>query len=377
MLHSLEEFSDSIYESRESEQQRRNFRQLERLASDPSFRDKQYTRHSISKGNGEERVLRSPSRPLKYVQRRILSLLSDAVAASQLDETGETGETGETCGADGSLEAARVPLLAPCAMAYRPGRGVLDCALPHTGARVLLHLDLKDFFGHLRLPAVFSAIDRALRVSSAVGRHYLNAYDRTSYEASDCYNSVLSFYFAQLCTLNGSLPQGAPTSPLLSNLVFAPSDWEIMALCRDRELAYTRYSDDLFFSGAEIDARSLIKSVGDLLGEKGFVLNREKTAVSGPGFRHRVTGVVVNEKPQASREYRRKIRQEIYCISKFGLEEHLSRLKSTPPVSSSAQIARPDPASYRNQLSGRVAFVLQINPQDREFREYADFLRQL
>lgn len=359
MLHSLKEFSDFIYESTEPEQRRKNFHQLERLASDSSFREQQYTRHFIPKQKDETRLLLAPSRPLKYVQKRILSLLNDAVAAS------------------GSFEVKHAPLLAPCAMAYRPGLSIRDCALPHTGAKVLLHLDLKDFFGHVEFPAVFSAIDQALCFSPAVGRHYLNSYDRVSYETSNHYNSVLSFYFARLCTLNGFLPQGAPTSPLLSNLVFAPLDWKIMALCQDWELTYTRYSDDLFFSGARVDARALIKRVRELLGPKGFLLNREKTAVLGPGFRHRITGVVVNQKTQVSREYRREIRQEIYYIRKFGLEEHLSRLEQTAPISNAHEKTPPDLVSYRNQLSGRVAFVLQINPQDKEFRKYADFLRSL
>lgn len=297
---------------------------------------KEYRMFWLAKRGGKYRPISTPAPGLMKVQRGILVLLA-------------YGE------------------ISPCATAYRAGKSLLDNAALHVGQPLLVKLDLQDFFGSIRFPAVFSAIDGALRRHPEVGPH-TKAYPPEAKEAQN-YNNLLSFFFAQFCTLDGVLPQGAPASPMLSNLVFLPLDQQIAAFCAAQGIAYTRYSDDLTFSG-DFYPDSLIPFVRRLLGENGFRLNSRKTVIARSGNRQQVTGVLVNAHPQAGRAYRRRIRQEMYYIRRFGAASHLLHEGRTD--------AALQPAPYLNGLLGRIQFVLQICPYDREFLEYrGEILRLL
>ena len=126
-------------------------------------------------------------------------------------------------------------------------------------------------------------------------------------------------------------------------------------------VSYTRYSDDMTFSG-EIDAPLIIREVRQELCKLGLRLNDKKTAVIKNSACQKVTGIVVNEKMQVSLNYRKKIRQEIYYIRKFGLNEHLNRLNIK------------DSNKYLNSLLGRILFVLQVDPENNEFIKYKNFV---
>ena len=95
----------------------------------------------------------------------------------------------------------------------------------------------------------------------------------------------------------------------------------------------------------------------------GFSLNEKKTKLLKDGVRQSVTGIVVNEKPQVSRDYRKKLRQEIYYCMKYGVTWHLERLREETGNAVEEQ-------RYICSVLGRIQFVLQVNPEDREFAEY-------
>jgi Retron-type reverse transcriptase len=328
MLHTLEDFCAYLYHNKDKRHFYRCYYQLVRFSRD-GYRRNCYTLRRLPKKSGGTRLICEPSLPLKRIQRGILPLLSGGESAY--------------------------------AVAYTEGKSIRDNALPHLGQPLVVKLDIRDFFGSIRFSQVFRAIDRALESSPLVGHHYLNADDRACVENKN-HNSILSFYFARFCTLDGALPQGAPTSPLLSNLVLAPVDEIIGEYCEKRRIAYTRYSDDMTFSGA-FNPLSLIDFVRHILSTNGFELNSRKTKILGRGFRRKITGVVVNEKLQAAREYRRKIRQEMHYIQKYGLEDHLGH--------KGAKMAS---GEYRNQLLGRIGFVLQLSPENLEFRQYKKWI---
>lgn len=330
MIHTLEDFCTYLYRNKDGLKQSRCFYQLVRFSRN-QYRKSCYTLRSLPKKGGGVRLICEPSPPLKRIQRGILPLLSGGESVY--------------------------------ATAYTAGRSVLDNALPHVGHPLVVKLDIRDFFGSVTFPQVFRAIDKALKASPLTGCHYLNADDRACVENKN-YNSVLSFYFARFCTLGGTLPQGAPTSPLLSNLVFAPIDAIIGEYCKKRRITYTRYSDDMTFSGA-FNPLSLIDFVRHILSVNGFELNDGKTKILGRGVRQTVTGASVNETLQATREYRGKIRQEMHYIRKYGLAGHLERVK-----------IRTEPEQYRNQLLGRIGFVLQLSPGNTEFRQYKKWLAE-
>ncbi|WP_444658412.1 reverse transcriptase family protein [Caproiciproducens sp. R2] len=328
MLHTLEDFCRYLYHNRDGRKFYRCYYQLLRLSRE-KYRCGCYTLRELPKGESGTRLLCVPNRALRRVQKGILGLL---------------------------------PAAGPrCATAYLPGKSVLDNARPHLGQPLVVKLDIHAFFDSISFAQVFRAVDRALEVSPCVGCHYLNADDRSFLENRN-YNGVLSFYFARFCTLGGSLPQGAPTSPLLSNLVFGPIDGQISAYCGRRGIAYTRYSDDMTFSGS-FNPLALIDFVRRVLAENGFTLNDRKTRILNRGQRRKITGVVANQKLQAPREYRREIRRELYYIRKYGWESHLAH----------ENIAQ-GPEEYRRSLLGRVGFVLQLCPADGEFLRYRQWL---
>lgn len=325
MLHTLEDFCGFLWPDVDADALRRRYYWLCRLTEN-GRRAECYRELLLPRGDGRVRRVQAPSEPLKRVQRALLPLLSN-------------GE------------------VSPHAAAYRKGVCIRDNAAPHAGSPLVVKLDIHDFFGSIRFASVFSAIDRALRLSPLAGVHYLNAYDRSEPDPRH-YNRVLSYYFTCFCTLHGGLVQGAPTSPHLSNLVFAPLDTLIAGYCQKRRITYTRYSDDMTFSGA-FNAHGLMGFVEHLLRVNGYRLNEKKTAVLGKGVRQKITGVVVNSGPQSDRQYRRTIRQEMHYMQVYGLEAHMARKGEREP-----------PQAYLRRLMGRIGFVLQIQPDDPEFLEY-------
>ena len=128
-----------------------------------------------------------------------------------------------------------------------------------------------------------------------------------------------------LCCFREALPQGAPTSPTISNLVMASFDESMGGWCEERQISYTRYCDDMTFSG-EFDPGMVIRKVSAYLEQMGMVLNRKKTRVYTRGSRQEVTGLTVNERVQVPRFYRKKLRQEWYYCKKYGVKEHIKAL---------------------------------------------------
>ncbi len=167
---------------------------------------------------------------------------------------------------------------------FVPGRGILANAQFHVGRRYLLRIDLQDFF-----PSV--GYDKVKRVFN-------------SFEFREKVSNLLT----NLCLLDGSLPQGAPTSPCLANLVFGACDEQIYALSRTSGITYSRYADDLTFSSDEPINKNLALSVEKIVAAEHFRINWEKYRTARPGQRLFTTGMVVNEKVQPVRKLRRRLR---------------------------------------------------------------------
>ena len=225
------------------------------------------------------------------------------------------------------------------ACAYRPGGGIKRCAAPHVGRGQVLTLDIRRFFDSAIYPLIKEKVFTPERYSEP--------------------NRVL---LSMLCTYRDALPQGAPSSPAISNILLYGFDEAVGAYCRERDIRYTRYCDDMAFSGL-FDARELTAFVESELKKLGFFLNRKKTRLASQGQRQAVTGVIVNEKLAVPREYKRRLRQELYYIEKYGMEEHLSRLGGE------AQ------SGYAARLLGRVNYVLSIEPGNKEAAHWARLLQ--
>lgn len=245
-----------------------------------------YTRIEIPRPNKEPRRIAAPAPYLRFVQRRILQRV---------------------------LEPMEVH---PAAHGFVKGRSIFTNAAAHVNRDVVVRLDLRDFFpsiGFHRVVGVFRSHGLELPVARTL---------------------------ADLCCLEGRLPQGAPTSPTLSNLVCRRLDARLAGLARRIDARYTRYADDITFSGSEAVVRSL-PLVRRIIADEGFALAPEKTAIMRRGARQRVTGLNVNTKVSVPRTVRRVLRAVIHNRSR----------------------AEPDPAMVRF-LGGYIAFMKPAHPEE-------------
>lgn len=154
------------------------------------------------------------------------------------------------------------------AKGFIKGSSYFDFLLPHLNKRFFLHIDIKDFFGSIKKEQIIKAL-------------------KCCCDVDDCINAM-----ADLCTLDGKLPQGAVTSPVLSNIVFARTDQRIMKYCQAlaichidgkqclNDVVYTRYADDLLFSSNYLDfkdKKNFLNTVKKILVENCFQINQSKT----------------------------------------------------------------------------------------------------
>ena len=228
----------------------------------------------------------------------------------------------------------RQPVHRSC-FAFRAGKSIVDCARRHTGARWLVKMDITNFFGSISEIQVY-------RVFRNIGYQPLVAFEMarlttcvtvnsTRYEQlqwqSDMRHTAISRY---LDWRIGHLPQGAPTSPMISNLVMRELDTKFAMIAAEHGLTYTRYSDDITLSTradfSRNQATALVSEISAILRRTGFYMNKRKTSVVPPGARKVVLGLNVDGAfPRLSREFRDKLRQHIYYIEKFGPTEHMRR----------------------------------------------------
>ena len=227
------------------------------------------------------------------------------------------------------------------AKAYRFGSATLRNAKHHGGKQVVLKLDILHFFDSVR---------------------YSTVKDKVFPE--EIYAEPLRILLTMLCYHKDTLPQGAPSSPAITNIILYEFDELIGQWCRDRGIVYTRYCDDKTFSG-DFDPAEVIRFVRLELKKLGFLLNEQKNRIQRPGQQQSVTGIVVNEKLSIPSDYRRKLRQELYYCRKFGIQEHLQKTGLEIPED-----------IYRMQLLGKVNYVLQLHPDDQDMLEARKWLQQ-
>lgn len=234
------------------------------------------------------------------------------------------------------------------ATAYRCGSGIRANALPHCNKDLIVKVDIEDFFGHITFDMVYRYAFPAIY-----------------------YPPPVRTLLTHLCCYKEYLPQGAPTSAAISNLVLKPFDEHMGAWCGERSIAYTRYCDDITCSGS-FRPGPVIGKLSGFLQAMGFYLNEQKTRVIRPGRHQTVTGLTVNRKVQVPAGYRRKLRKDIYYCRKYGAGSHLQRVGDTDYLpEGQAGIHR-----YLQSLLGKVNYILSVNPEDVYFCRARDMIRQ-
>ncbi|MEP9358766.1 reverse transcriptase family protein [Sphingomonas sp. KR3-1] len=220
-----------------------------------------------------------------------------------------------------------------CSMAYARGASPLKCASRHIGARWLFKFDIHDFFESISEDRVYSifrscgyqpliAFELA-RICTRVHSAYASIPPRWQSRRVHGPTEITAYSDDRL----GHLPQGAPTSPMLSNLVSEPMDDLLASLARSQGLVYTRYSDDVVFSTSDDitrrEIRDLLNDITRIFASFGHRLHRKKITIAPPGARKLVLGLLVDgSQVRLSREYRARLEGHVRGIETFGLAEH-------------------------------------------------------
>jgi RNA-directed DNA polymerase len=256
-----------------------------------------YTSFIKEKSNGTQRLIDAPRPKLKALQRTL----------------------------DQKILRLR-PLYDQC-IGFRKGKSTRDQAAPHCGKQTVLCMDLQGFF-----PTITSR--RVCGLFKSWG-----------------YSEEISLLFTCLTTYSGHLPQGAPTSPALANIIFSHGDVRLAGLARRFNADYTRYADDLAFSGG-LDFQRCIgafsKAVQEIVNSEGFAVNHNKTRMMRQGRRQKVVGLVVNQKPGVPRLERRRLRALVNNAMKKGLA---SQNRTKHP-------------NFAQHVRGKIAYLAQFHPKE-------------
>ncbi len=279
-----------------------------------------YSRFTIPKRSGGLRVISSPKRQLRAAQTWILTTLLNRIAVHE------------------------------AAMAFRPGRSILDNAKQHTGKAVVIRMDLQDFFPSIRARRV-----RGLFQSFGYGEGVASL---LALLTTECPRVAATLDGEKRYVALGarSLPQGACTSPALTNILCRRIDARLTGLATAFGFTYTRYADDLVFShsASEAPVGPLLGLVRTVVTAEGFVVNEEKTRVMRPQHRQAVTGVVVNETPSVSRHDTRRFRAFLHHCETDGFAAVSERLGKNALL----------------YAAGYLSFLHMVNPeQARRFQE--------
>ena len=228
-----------------------------------------YQQFYVTKSNGKQRLIENPNDPLKKLQQKLAFFLSAVYFERRPD-----------C-AHGFIKAA----------ADEPkGRGIYSNALEHAGSKWVFSLDLRDFF-------------------HSISRNQIRMFFR---QFPMRFSKNAAHTLAGICTYQGRLPMGAPTSPILSNLVCIKLDKKLMALAADHKWIYTRYADDLTFSGKKPFKKKHIQAIRNSIREAGFIINEDKVQKWKKGELTEITGLILkNKKPDLKEHYLEDLQRDI------------------------------------------------------------------
>jgi RNA-directed DNA polymerase len=290
---------------------------------------------TLPKSHGGQRLILAPKPTLKTVQRWILDRI-----------------------------LVHVPLPDPV-HGFRTGRSTRTNAEPHCGKEVVIRFDLKDFFHtvtYRRIRGLFRSLGYSTEVSVLLGLLTTFRPDAYPYEYMRHVPHLiwLRSMSAEQRTYRGYpttppfLPQGAPTSPALANLVARGLDHRLAGLARRFEATYTRYADDLTFSGDRVlrrDIARFVPLVNRIARDEGFFVATRKQRIRRKGSRQSVTGVVVNQHPNLPRDIYRHLRVLVHKAATLGPNRVYLDRKGPQ-----------GPQRLRAYLEGWIAYLSHLNP---------------
>lgn len=272
-----------------------------------------YKSFEIPKKNGDSRKIYAPDDELKLVQQRILKKLT--LEKNKIENT--------------SFE--NISLSKRISFGFEKGFNIHENAKKHVNKLFVLNVDIENFFESINFGRV---------------RGYFIKNHNFLFDAS------VATTIAQLTCYQGHLPQGAPTSPIISNLIFAIVDNRITKLTANYKLDYSRYADDLSFSTNDRAFQNRYKNflyeLKNILSQSGFQINQNKTRFQMYNNQQEVTGLTVNKKVNVSKKYYKETRamaNNLYKNGEFFINGKTGSL---------------------DQLQGRFLHILNINKKTNE-----------
>ncbi|SHO48702.1 reverse transcriptase family protein [Anaerocolumna xylanovorans] len=259
-------------------------------------RNEMYRKFMIPKKSGGYRKIEAPSEELKLRQLWIKENIIDKFKISD------------------------------SAQGFRKNHSIYGNALPHVGKELVINIDIKDFFPSITYQKVFKFF------------RYIG------------YTNQVSHLLTKMCTnVDNVLPQGSPASPSLSNIVLLKMDKRLSKLAGAVECDYTRYADDITFSGKKV-IKSLVPIICKIIEEEGYDVNKGKLRLQYSNQRQEVTGLTVNKKVSLSKRTIKEIENAIYYCKKYGVQEHMTRIKC-------------DKSFYKEHLYGIAYFIKMIDKE--------------
>ncbi len=296
----------------------------------PKFSTIRYTKFTIPKKNGDKRQIHAPVNGLKHILRP-LNIILNTIAEPHFKATG-----------------------------FVPGKSIVDNAKQHVGKHYVYNTDLKNFF---------HSFDRQwVKYGFMIPPFSLGK------EKED-----LAFLLASLCThpfeVDGKkktvLPQGAPTSPTITNILCAKLDHRLNGLAKRFKVTYSRYADDITFSAhtnvfSKDDFKNeLNRIITEYQGKNKLGINDKKTRLQQSGFRQEVTGLTVNEKVNVNRRYVKQLRNWLYLWERYGIEKATEKFRKDYNSSEKGRgYSKKDSANFKQVLDGKLLFLKMVKGEN-------------
>ena len=295
-----------------------------------SIEPKRYTSFQIpKKKKGEFRTIDAPVPMLKYIQQGLNFILQSVYTPHN------------------------------AVMGFVPHRSVVDNAKVHTGQRLVYNIDLQDFF-----PTITS------------GR----LYKRLIAKPFSLKPQIASMITDLCCYVNAEgrkvLPQGAPTSPTITNIICEQLDRKLSRLAKAYGLKYTRYADDITFSGMVnlfAEEGKFCRSLRHIIEEEeGFTINPDKTRLCHRGMRQEVTGLTVNQQENVSRRYIKQLRTLIHNWEMDGYTKAQTVFAKHDAATKTRRILRKTPSRIENVILGKLLYLKMVKGEtDSTYRSLA------
>ena len=283
--------------------------------------DEKYNLFEIKKRNGKTRKIIAPISGIKFIQENLSKIL---------------------------LEIHNAKF---CVHGFLKSKSIKTNALPHVKKRILINLDLENFF-----PTINFGRIRGIFLSKPFE-----------------FPEPIATMLAQICCYEDYLPQGAPSSPIISNYVCRRLDNQLLKFAKKYKLDYTRYADDITFS---TNLKSIPEGVGlvkdnnlkiseelnEIVVSNGFTINSEKIRYAFRNNRQEVTGLIVNSFTNVNRKYVRHVRAMLHAWEKFGVDaaakEHFEKYNYKNKPLQNIEL------SFQAELVGKIGFIGHIRGKD-------------